>query len=365
VRSVICSYYIRIIHNIFSMNNVTNLHHIKPILSKYNVSHQARVCEVEGGMNRLVDEVIFSMMSHARAPACALGVFLAVQMLSTKNPRLESFVRSHDFVTPLQEASRNIGFSHSKWAVAHMMKLMLSAPNLVDHTLPCFQHWYEDACAPGNFDTRNIRFRFPFEFAHSVLREGMERGPPGAKGGDQWASPIRHSFALRTVIEGVLDKSSPQRELRSLSVLKLLLLHKWTTRKDLQALVTSPRFDLMPGKVQVHSLTESSEDATEEAGSSGGVERAKLSKSGSFKSTFKRAPSFFRKKQDSHKTLSRKALLASVDQQQSSGLLHIPEKVLLRIFQYLDIEDLLTCCSLCWKMVAFVDGAANGLWQHA
>jgi hypothetical protein len=85
------------------MNNVSNLHHIKPILSKYNVTHQARVCEVEGGMCRLVDEIIFPMLGHARTPACALAVFLAVQMLSTKNPRLESFVRSHDFVTPLQE----------------------------------------------------------------------------------------------------------------------------------------------------------------------------------------------------------------------------------------------------------------------
>jgi hypothetical protein len=259
------------------------------------------------------------------------------------------------------------------------MKLMLSPPNLVDHTLPCFAHWYDDACAAGQFDVRNIRFRFPYEFAHTVLREGMERGPPGTKGGDQWASPIRHSFALRCVIEAILDKFAPQRQLRSLTVLKLMLAPKWTTRKELQMLVTSPKFDLMPAKVHCHPLgSDSSDDATEDVKVRKTTKTRVMcvlfttttqetrSKSGSaMKATLKRAPSFFRKKHDSHKTLSRKALTASVDQQQSSGLMHMPEKVLLRIFLFLSIEDLLTCCALCWKMVAFVDGPSNGLWQHA
>jgi hypothetical protein len=37
VRSIMCSYYIRIIHNIFMMTTVSNMHHIKPILSKLSV----------------------------------------------------------------------------------------------------------------------------------------------------------------------------------------------------------------------------------------------------------------------------------------------------------------------------------------
>ena len=365
VRSVLCSYYIRIIHNIFTMNNVSNLHHIKPILSKYNTAHQARVAEAEGGVSKLVDEFIFPLLGHPRAAACALAVFLAVQMLSTKNPRLETFVRNHDFVTPLQETSRHVVFSHSRWACSHLMKMMLSAPNLAEHTLPCFSLWYVDACASGSFDTRNIRFRFPYEFAHSVLREGMERGPPGGKLAEQWASPIRHSFVLRAVVDGIGDSSSPQRELRSLTVLKLLLASKWTSRKDVQALVSYPKFGQMPVKVLLpHPGSDSSDDTADHAHDN--RKGLTLSSGGSLRAVAKRGPSFFRKKgSDSQKTLSRKTLTASVDQQALSGLLHVPEKILLRIFMLLPIPDLFNCCSICWKLVAFIDCPANGLWQHA
>ncbi len=374
VRSILCSYYIRIIHNIFTMNNVSNLHHIKPILSKYNVAHQGRVAESEGGVAKLVDEFIFPLLGHARSAACALAVFLAVQMLSTKNPRLEAFVRHHDFVTPLQEAARGVVFSHSKWACSHLMKMMLSSPNLMEHTLPCFSMWYVDACSSGSFDIRNIRFRFPYEFAHSVLREGMERGPPGCKPVEQWASPIRHSFALRAVVDGIMDASCPQRELRSLTVLKLMLASKWTSRKDVQSLVAAPKFGHMPAKLtpmsHASSGNDSSDDSDHSHDGSGAIAAAgrkimNTSAGGSMRATLKRGPSFFRKKGDSHKTLSRKALTSSVDQQSSSGLLHVPEKILLRIFELLPIPDLLNCCSVCWMLVAFIDSPGHHLWEHA
>lgn len=66
VRSVVCSYYIRIIHNIFMMNAVSNMHHIKPILSKYNQLHQARAAEIPGGIAKLFDEGVFPLIGHAR-----------------------------------------------------------------------------------------------------------------------------------------------------------------------------------------------------------------------------------------------------------------------------------------------------------
>jgi hypothetical protein len=365
VRSILCSYYIRIIHNIFTMNNVSNLHHIKPILSKYNTAHQARVAESEGGVGKLVDEFIFPLLGHPRAAACALAVFLAVQMLSTKNPRLESFVRVHDFVTPLQDTARSVVFSHSRWACSHLMKMMLSSPNLTDHTLPCFSSWYVDACGAGCFDTRNIRFRFPYEFAHSVLREGMERGPPGGKPVEQWASPIRHSFVLRAVTDGIGDTTAPLRELRSLMVLKLLLASKWTSRKDVQALVSYPKFGQMPFKALCAPPgSDTAEDSSDHPPHEG-RKSLSISSGGTLRAVAKRGPSFFRKKNDSHKTLSRKALTASVDQQAMSGLLHVPEKILLRIFLLLPIQDLFNCCSVCWKLVAFIDNPGNGLWQHA
>jgi hypothetical protein len=66
VRSVMCSYYIRIIHNIFMMNAVSNMHHIKPILSKFNQLHQTRVAEVPGGIGNLFDNGIFPLITHPR-----------------------------------------------------------------------------------------------------------------------------------------------------------------------------------------------------------------------------------------------------------------------------------------------------------
>lgn len=353
VRSIVCSYYIRIIHNIFMMNAVANMHHIKPILSKYNQLHQSRVSEIEGGVGRLCDEVFFPLIGSARSSACALGVFLVVQVLSSKNPKLEAFAHQHDFMTPLRMGSQNFKFSHSKWGCTHLMKMLLSGQNMLDFAIPCYNDWYLDAAAPGDFDTRHLLFRMAFEFAHTVLRDGYERGcPPDAGTGrkeERWDSPLRHALVMRSLLDGLSDLRSPNRVLRCTTILKLLLQEKWTNKKDLASLVSMPDESSLP-----HRKVDNSAKLE-----GGGKESFKtLHKKGS------RSGTFFRLKLTTSRRKDLSGSSDNVDSQVLSGLCSLPDKVLQRVLTYLMCADLFVLSCVCWKLNHVVHGAWKQAFSH-
>lgn len=354
VRSVMCSYYIRIIHNIFMMNAVTNMHHIKPILSKYNQLHQSRVGEVEGGMGRLFDEALFPLITSARSSACALGVFLVVQMLSTKNQKLEAFAKQYDFLTPLRKAARDYKYTHTKWACSHLMKMLLSGTNLLDFALPFYVDWYTDATAPGDFDMRSLRFRFAYEFAHAILRDGFERGCPAdqatGRKEEHWESPLRHALVLRCALDGLSDLQSPNRVLRCVSVLRLLVQEKWTTKKDVVQLLSMPQEWLFPRKRSVDPLS------PREHLTGSGAHHNKLHKKGS------KTNSFFRIKLTSSKKETRPH--GDVDNQRCSELCCLGEKIMLHILEYLSSADLLVMSSVCWRLHNMVYGMWKSSFQH-
>eukprot|EP01091_Cochliopodium_minus_P014898 TRINITY_DN5162_c0_g1_i1.p1 TRINITY_DN5162_c0_g1~~TRINITY_DN5162_c0_g1_i1.p1 ORF type:complete len:820 (+),score=190.98 TRINITY_DN5162_c0_g1_i1:120-2579(+) len=146
IRSVVITYYIRIIHNILSMNKAGSIKRVKPVITDCNTVHQQIIINsFDSFLKDFLDVTVWKMITSPSSKICSLGLFLWLQFMASKVKTISDYMENYNCLPSIFSAF-HVTHTHSRWVISHIIKFFIEN----QHTYYAYitkmygEQWIED-----------------------------------------------------------------------------------------------------------------------------------------------------------------------------------------------------------------------------